>query len=95
MQTQSTFPDISTLIKIINRLGDYPSAAPKTTTQKIVAKPVIDTSEIEKAQINADAELRIEVIKELVASGIALHVATNRTNTTAKMLSEAKALDLI
>ena len=39
---------------------------------------------------DADAELRIEVVAEMVAAGIAPHVAANLTNTTAKLLAEGK-----
>lgn len=47
------------------------------------------------AKIEADVELRQEVVDEMVSNGIARHVALNRTNTEAKMLAEAKAFGII
>lgn len=44
---------------------------------------------------NADLELREEVIDELVASGIARHVAANFTNTQAKLLAKAREIGYI
>lgn len=43
----------------------------------------------------ADAELRLDVIDEMVASGVARHVAANMTNTTAKMLEQGRAYGVI
>lgn len=48
-----------------------------------------------QVRANADAELRIEVIDEMVAAGVARHVAANLTNTTAKMLEQARAYGVI
>ena len=44
---------------------------------------------------NADLELREEVIAELVATGIAAHVAANLTNTQAKLLTKAREIGYI
>jgi hypothetical protein len=44
---------------------------------------------------DGDTELRLEVIEELVAKGVARHVAANRTNTTPRMLAEARELGII
>lgn len=47
------------------------------------------------AVVDADVELREDVINALVKKGFARSVAANRTNTTQRMLAEAKTLRLI
>jgi len=44
---------------------------------------------------NADAALRAEVVEQLTSEGIAPHVAANLTNTTAKMLEQARKCGII
>lgn len=48
-----------------------------------------------KAQAEEDASLRDEVIQALCQTGVAKHVAIQRTNTEAKLLTEAKNLEII
>lgn len=43
----------------------------------------------------ADVEFRADVIAELVASGIAPHVAANMTDTPAKLMAKAKEIEFI
>lgn len=43
----------------------------------------------------ADVEFREDVIAELVASGIAPHVAANMTDTPAKLMAKAKEIQFI
>lgn len=58
--------------------------------------------EIEKIEVaastaleRADEQLRIDVIEELVASGVAPHVAANLTNTLPKLMAKAKEINFI
>lgn len=44
---------------------------------------------------DADTEFRMEVIEEMVAAGVARHVAANLTNTEAKMLEQARKYGVI
>ena len=43
----------------------------------------------------AEVEFMEEVIEEMTASGIARHVAINRTNTPVKLLAEARSFGVI
>lgn len=43
----------------------------------------------------ADVEFRADVIAELVASGIAPHVAANMTDTPAKLMAKAKEIEFV
>lgn len=43
----------------------------------------------------AEVEFMEEVIEEMTASGIARHVAINRTNTQVKLLAEARSFGVI
>lgn len=47
------------------------------------------------ARMSDDAAIREEVIEALVAKGVSRRVAADRTNTTAKMLAEGRALGIV
>jgi len=58
--------------------------------------------EIEKIEVaastaveRADEQFRMDVIEELVSSGIAPHVAANLTNTLPKLMAKAKEINFI
>jgi len=57
--------------------------------------PAAKVARQEFKEQQADVSLREEVIEELVASGIARHVAANMTDTPAKLMAKAKELDFV
>lgn len=54
-----------------------------------------DEAKVQAKVMDADAELRIEVVEAMTEAGIAPHVAANLTNTKAKLLEQARKYEVI
>jgi hypothetical protein len=54
-----------------------------------------DEAKVQAKVMDADAELRIEVVEAMTKAGFAPHVAANLTNTKAKLLEQARKYEVI
>lgn len=87
MQMANDNVDLKLIMNLINRISREVGLSSRSRRPPAPA----GMRYLTQAKIaSADAELRSEIIDEMVAAGIARHVAANLTNTTTKMLAEGK-----